>query len=224
MGRITDAIAWNNASHMVKNMWTVKWEKNHFGPYVPLWHQTAWENKIIQKSCDFWSTAIQLRSAAAFVRYAELDPDVLCKKLHNTLNSAKGRGARLHSSASSNLPHAGTGKETWEQGWGGQGPDTQLSFGRTRVRHTGCRLSLNKVSGKTAIGLAGPEFLSHYISPTPPSSWSNRAAAAEASPSPQPRTAIGHHSPDSIRRRDRTSSGSWLERDCLEPAFHVCGF
>lgn len=182
--------------------------------------------KIIQKSCDFWSTAIQLRSAAAFVRYAELDPDVLYKKLHNTLNSAKGRGAWPHSSLSSNLPHAGTGKETWEQGWAGQGPDTQLSFGRTWVRHTGCRLSLNKVSGKTAIGLAGPEFLSRYISPTPPSSWSDRAAAAEASPSPspRPRTAVRHRSPDSIRRWDRTSSGSWSERDCLEPAFHLCGF
>lgn len=41
--------------------------KNHFGPYVPLWHQTAWVKEIIKKSCGFQSTAIQLHSPAAFI-------------------------------------------------------------------------------------------------------------------------------------------------------------
>lgn len=52
--------------------------------------------------------------------------DVLYEKPHNTLNSAEGRGTWPHASPGSNLPHAGTGKETEEQGWAGQGPDTQF--------------------------------------------------------------------------------------------------
>lgn len=135
-------------------------KKNHFGPYVPLWHQTAWENKIMQKSCDFWSAAIQLCSPAAFVHYTERDPDMLYVKLHNTLNSAKERGAWPHSSPASNLPRVGTVKGREEPGWAGQGSRHSVqSFSTIWVRHTGCHPSLNKGSGKTVIDLTGPEFL-----------------------------------------------------------------
>ena len=57
----------------------------------------------------------------------------------------------------------------------------------------GCHPRLNKVSGKTAVDLMGPEFLSHYMSSTPPSCWNDCAAAAEASPrapAPPYRTAL----------------------------------
>lgn len=113
----------------------------------------------------FWSTDIQLYSPAAFVHYAGWDPDVFYEMLHNTLNSAKRMGSTAPSSPSSNLSQAGTGKGTEEQGWAGQGSWYSVqSFGRTWVRYTRCHPSLNKGSGKTAVDLMGPEFLSLYIS------------------------------------------------------------
>lgn len=73
----------------------------------------------------------------------------------------------------------------------GRDPDTQFRV-LVWVRHAGCHPRLNKVSGKTAVDLTGPEFLSHYISLMPPSSW-NDCAAAEASPR-TPGAAILHSS------------------------------